>query len=371
MFTGQGIQECLPNGQCTMHNFCAYHSNFSIGNNPVIYAYMSDVSFNTAGCDMGITIAPNGQLSSDRETVAMSHEFIESVTDPFGPGPAPAWINLPSNQEIADNCAEEGKVTTLGVSTANPFGNSYAVQDIWSNVVSSCVLSLPSIVDMAPNSGPNIGGTQVQLYGGGFLTNGTQITVGGARATNISCPQSIVCNLTTPSALFVGPAGTGTPAQTVDIQITVNGMASQLTSGDQFTYAAGPNCQTGLSCLGTSLSFPLLDVQCPVSVNFYDFFQTANQSLIATATGVRVQTSELPNTLAACDPNTQSCSLYSASSRRRAAALRASPLISVKSASKRTASAVPSRTDEKFASTNNSFRSAPVWSQRAFQGATR
>jgi IPT/TIG domain len=314
VFTGAGIEECFPNGQCTTNAYCAYHFNFSIGNNPVIYAYMSDVSFNGSGCNQGITTAPNGQLSSDRETVAMSHEFIESVTDPLGQAPAPAWINLSSNQEIADNCAQEGNVTTLGVSAANPFGNSYAVQDIWSNVVSGCVLSLPSIVDMAPNSGPNVGGTQVQLYGGGFYTNGTRITVGGAPATNISCPQSIVCYLTTPSALFVGSAGNGTPAQTVDIQITVNGMASQLTSGDQFTYTAGPSCQTDLSCLGSSASFPLLDVQCPVSVNFYDFFQTPNQALIATATAVSVQTSELPNTVAACDPKTQSCSLYSAAS---------------------------------------------------------
>lgn len=97
--TGAGVVEC-NGGNCTAPGgFCAYHSNFGLNGGTALYGYLSDASFNTAGCSEGISTGPNGQLSSDREVALMSHEFMETVTDETGN----AWWDSSTGNEIGDN----------------------------------------------------------------------------------------------------------------------------------------------------------------------------------------------------------------------------------------------------------------------------
>jgi hypothetical protein len=134
---GSGVEECVG-ANCTFRGvrFCAYHSTFSFNGQTVIYSYLSDASFNTAGCAEGIAAGPSGQVASDREVALMTHEFFESVTDPD----LQSWINQSNGpekgNEIGDKCNQIPATVILN-------GNTYAVQQEWSNASSSCVASFP------------------------------------------------------------------------------------------------------------------------------------------------------------------------------------------------------------------------------------
>jgi hypothetical protein len=134
--TGKGVEECdSSSSNCTFNAFCAYHGNFGFNGTQALYSYLSDASFNSAGCGEGISTATNTQLASDREVALMTHEFIETVTDPQGNG----WWDSTTGSEIGDNCNQIAAVVTMN-------GNRYAVQQEWSNDTASCVSAFgPSI----------------------------------------------------------------------------------------------------------------------------------------------------------------------------------------------------------------------------------
>ena len=94
------------------------------------------------GCNDDINTSPNGLISADRETMAMSHEFFESMSDPLGGGDISqfGWTSDLSG-EIGDTCNQLwGSVSSDGRNvTLN--GNPYVVQEIWSNNADNCVLS--------------------------------------------------------------------------------------------------------------------------------------------------------------------------------------------------------------------------------------
>jgi len=131
--TGAGVVECSGSNCTVPGGFCAYHGNFNGG--AVLYGYMSDASFNTAGCAEGLSTAVNGQIASDREVAMMSHEFFETVTDAQGN----AWWDSSTGNEIGDNCNQIPSNVAMN-------GNNYSVQQQWSNASSSCVSSFgPSV----------------------------------------------------------------------------------------------------------------------------------------------------------------------------------------------------------------------------------
>jgi hypothetical protein len=137
------VEECQSDNilgtDCTFggnNAYCAYHGSF--GTKPTIYSFVADVSF-VNGCSGGISTAVNGQLSSDRAIVTMSHELMEAVTD----GQFNAWYSKDPRDlahlgwEIGDLCNQIAGSVTLS-------GHSYQVQRQWSNASESCVLSYPS-----------------------------------------------------------------------------------------------------------------------------------------------------------------------------------------------------------------------------------
>jgi hypothetical protein len=127
------VEEC-NGGNCTFRgspSFCGYHKWFTSNNNRIVYAYLSDASFNTAGCAFGIATSPSGQIATDRAIALMSHELFESISDPD----LNTWTDPQTNNEIGDNCNQQPATVVLNILN----GTQYVVQQQWDNATSSCL----------------------------------------------------------------------------------------------------------------------------------------------------------------------------------------------------------------------------------------
>jgi hypothetical protein len=152
VFTGANVAECASFG-CTTTDFCAYHGSFQSNGNAVLYAFMPNDN-SISGCDETISTSPN-QLAADREIIAASHEFVESLSDPRV-NDAAAWNQIGSGAEIGDICVPWQSPSKLGSlnpdgSNVNLNGHPYVVQEEWSNDDAGCVLSLSAAI-----GGPSI-----------------------------------------------------------------------------------------------------------------------------------------------------------------------------------------------------------------------
>jgi hypothetical protein len=148
VFTAANINECIPGDGCTSTDFCAYHDSFQSGGNTVIYAFLPNDN-SLSGCDETVTASPN-LVSADREIIAASHEFSESITDPR-PMDSSDWREIDTGSEIGDICVPWVSPTGLGTiasdrSNVHLNGNPYLVQEEWSNDDEACVLSFSSAI---------------------------------------------------------------------------------------------------------------------------------------------------------------------------------------------------------------------------------
>jgi hypothetical protein len=78
--------------------YCGYHGVFGKGAAAVLYG---NEPYEPEGCDAGQ--APNGSLATDAAITTLSHELMETLTDPAEP---PAWLDR-SGDEIGDICADD------------------------------------------------------------------------------------------------------------------------------------------------------------------------------------------------------------------------------------------------------------------------
>jgi hypothetical protein len=142
VFTTAGINECADFG-CTFLSskgpaFCAYHDSAD----SVIYAFVADI-----GC---VTPSPAPNLvSADGTVVVMSHEFFESVSDPF-PNGATAWGGA---GEIGDSCVGVLGPTQADGSNVQINGDDYDVQEIFSNDTLLCVIGFGPTLQLTANTG--------------------------------------------------------------------------------------------------------------------------------------------------------------------------------------------------------------------------
>src|SRR6185312_14134087 len=176
IFTPYGTDSCFdtPGGFCFSNSFCAYHSGFGTTN----YANMPDVaSFG----DCGSSPSPNNDPIADLEINPLSHELMESLTDPSGSG----WMfNMMFDHEIADQCAYDDFVRVnpdnsdvhLGIN-----GNPYFIQTEWSNSNGGCALTEQSLP--LPPSEPPSGIQSTALSSSSILVSWT--TSSGATSYNV------------------------------------------------------------------------------------------------------------------------------------------------------------------------------------------
>jgi serine protease len=156
-------------GTCgTTSGYCAWHSS---SNEP--YTNLPYILDAGKGCGKDF-VNPSG--TDDGLSIVAGHEYAESITDPI---PPTGWVDpndTVSGGEIADKCAWGGKLWN----GHDPAGNvtlstgTFAMQSLWSNNASGCVMST-----VKPPAGHPIKG----LHGvclddsGGRTSNGNKIDI--------------------------------------------------------------------------------------------------------------------------------------------------------------------------------------------------
>ncbi len=113
-------------------SFCAYHGTANTGGGAISYTnlpYMTD-----AGGNCGENFVNPGPLGTlDGVSIVEGHELAESQTDPH---PISGWYNTQYG-EIGDICAWQNLQNTVLTT------GTFAVQPLWSNAASACVLHSP------------------------------------------------------------------------------------------------------------------------------------------------------------------------------------------------------------------------------------
>lgn len=162
VFTPLKIAQCFTSpgsaGNCDASSevnyndlgYCAYHSDFSSGGKTYIYAVMPDGGDHLRFCagwyDTVTPYGPSGDQYADWELSIVSHEFMESITDPE---PSSGWTDAGNGgAEIGDLCAWVFPVITLPQDLINnlqgPRGDY--LQPEWSNSANACYLpNLPAL----------------------------------------------------------------------------------------------------------------------------------------------------------------------------------------------------------------------------------
>ncbi|MBV9811641.1 MAG: hypothetical protein JO326_02755, partial [Acetobacteraceae bacterium] len=158
VFLPQGVAECDGAGSCSGSEFCAYHNAFASSRGNAVYAVMPQVRAIGSGCGFTLTGVPQwspslpvndqpgttpNQVDADWEIVVLSHEFFESVSDPF-PG-IPAWLDphpqTGGDDEIGDHCNRMvGGVIGPDGGNVTLNGARFLVEEIWSNGLGTCAL---------------------------------------------------------------------------------------------------------------------------------------------------------------------------------------------------------------------------------------
>jgi hypothetical protein len=136
VFTARNEGSCFgTSGSCAFTTYCGYHGNFGA----TIYANMpygasfSSLPMKRLYCTRTDKFPNNRDL--DIETSILSHEHIESATDPM----LNAWY-APSGEEIGDLCAYNfGNLDEdNGLANQKWNGHFYLLQQEWNNNVSGC-----------------------------------------------------------------------------------------------------------------------------------------------------------------------------------------------------------------------------------------
>ena len=132
---------------CVQGGFCAYHANTS---SLIPYGVFPD--FSAGGCSVGCGLGTTLQIA----TIASSHEMAETVTDADAGvatvlGPPLAWFDGANNAEISDLCDPNDTSVTAG-------GNTYTVEQMFSNLQAACVSAPPAFSMAAPagGAGPSV-----------------------------------------------------------------------------------------------------------------------------------------------------------------------------------------------------------------------
>jgi hypothetical protein len=160
LLTPRGVESCFSNNPATnfdgcsageprpFRGFCAYHQNTATSS-MIFYANMPFDADNPR-CQDGNY--PNGLISDGEINGGLSHEHMESVTDPI---PNDAWTNgagALQGFEVGDQC-NRVRGNPLGTAAnGSPFnqvinGHPYWYQEEWSNFTHSCVqrVKLPTL----------------------------------------------------------------------------------------------------------------------------------------------------------------------------------------------------------------------------------
>jgi hypothetical protein len=118
LFLPPGVETAdSADGTNSVDGYCAYHQSVGTGDRQILYAnqpYQGD------RCSGGQ--APNGDVAADSTISLLSHELLESMTDPVA-GQL-AWVDQTTN-EIGDMCANTYGSPLGSTTVLNPRGTEY------------------------------------------------------------------------------------------------------------------------------------------------------------------------------------------------------------------------------------------------------
>jgi hypothetical protein len=139
IFFAPGIDVCEDTGLTICYSpdnlatwyFCAFHG--SIDFTDIGHVLFSVEPYqNVNGCAVGQP-SPNG-AEVDSQASVLSHEMIETITDPDGT----AWWNTVSLDLFGDEIADECQNLTFVYQTPWINGTQYEIQPLYSNAVHAC-----------------------------------------------------------------------------------------------------------------------------------------------------------------------------------------------------------------------------------------
>ena len=152
VLTPPGVEGCFEayGEQCSAGTeyaaYCSYHSYVPLASGEIIFADNPYVTGNER-CDDGNH--PNGKPSDGVLEGGLVHEHEESLTDPE---PNSGWLELASEQEIADKCRDGVQATEFGTPLGTApdgakynqviDGHLYWYQQMWSNQGQRCLQRL-------------------------------------------------------------------------------------------------------------------------------------------------------------------------------------------------------------------------------------
>jgi hypothetical protein len=238
---------------CVKGGFCAYHSNTG---SLVPYGVVPDFE-PPSGCALGC-----GQGSAFQNITAVSsHEMSETTTDAQAGsasvfGPPLAWydhVPAPGTDlgEIGDICGGQDTIVTAG-------GNSYSVQQEFSNLQNDCVTQPPTFNLNAPGAAPGVP-FNLPLT---IQSSVNSSTLAGYTGTVHFTSSDVQAILPADYTFVSGDAGTHT------FSVTLKGLGSQtITVTD--THSLG---FTGTATV-TVNSTPGVDLSTTISVPAAPFFQ--------------------------------------------------------------------------------------------------
>jgi len=167
VYLPQGVADCYDEagGACSANStksyYCAYHTAWYDDTQTFIWANLP-WSWNAAGCQGGSY--PNDR-AADTAIDVTSHEYIESLTDPF----LNAWYDA-GGYEIADKCQTTyGSVLNSALPNYNQLigAGHYWTQLEYSNALGNCYqLGAPAISSLSPTAAA--AGQTVQISGENF-----------------------------------------------------------------------------------------------------------------------------------------------------------------------------------------------------------
>ena len=179
--------------------------SYTFDNIPVLTAVAPDVG--PTGGGTGVTLT--GTDLAGTTSVA------------FGSTPATSFTVDSATRVTAVAPAEAAG--TVDVVATTPGGTTPTGADAYT------YFDAPTVTSVAPDAGPDLGGTTVAIAGTGFVTGGTSVSFGGVAAAPVACATSISCTVTSP------PTATG--AGPVDVTVTTpGGTSTAVPASDTFTY---------------------------------------------------------------------------------------------------------------------------------------
>jgi IPT/TIG domain len=238
LLTPPGVESCFEaaSRQCsagTQHAaYCAYHGAITAGKAAIVYS--NDPYVAGLNCDFGEE-HPNNNASDATIGGGLAHEHSESVTDPE----LNAWFDS-SGAEVGDKCRTFKAATEYGAPLGKaPDGSNYNqvidgdlywYQQEWSNETLECEqrLAAPTVLKVAPKSGPTSGGTPVKITGTGFQAS-AGVTFAAAAASQVTVTS-------TTSITAISPPGA---KGVVDVRVATASGTSATTKKDRFKYT-GP-----------------------------------------------------------------------------------------------------------------------------------